>query len=169
MPTKHLSSQEKEFAAELLKERIYATFALVAVLMGINSSHTTPIQAEFIVAGTIISLWAASIVASIMSRRLIFRGAVDHHHEIRHQVRIHAPMLLTLVAPLLLMTLAAIHLLPLAWAIMISMISSILLLVSWSILSAKTLRANGLQTFILVVFQLAIGAGIILLKLAVGH
>lgn len=169
MPSTKNQLQKREFAAELLKERIYVTFALVAVLASINTNHTSPFHAEFIVGGTIVSLWAASIVATIMSRRLVLRGQIDHDHEIRHQIRVHSPMLLALVTPLFLMTLSAMDVIALSWAVNISIFSSLLLLASWSIMSAKTLGAKKVPTFILILLQLAIGAGIILLKIVAGH
>lgn len=161
--------QKKEFAAELLKERIYVTFALVAVLASINAEHISPFHAEFIVGGTIVSLWAASIVATIMSRRLVLGRNIDHDHEIRHQIRVHSPMLLALVTPLFLMTLSAMDVMSLSWAINISIFSSLLLLASWSIMSARTLGAKAIPTLVLILFQLAIGAGIIVLKIVAGH
>lgn len=159
----------KEMAAELLKERIYATLALVAVLASISTDHVTPAQAAFIVGGTILSLWAASIVATIMSRRLIFPDNLNHEHEIRRQIRVHSPMLLALVFPLILIGLSAVGILPLVWAINTSIASSLLLLGGWSILSARALNAKKIPTIVLILLQFAIGTGIIILKIAVGH
>lgn len=163
------TKMQKEYVAELLRERIYATFALIAVLATIDVTHTDPLHAAYIVIGTILSLWAASIVAAIMSRRMIFQDSINHEKEIRHQVKVHAPMLLALFFPLLLLFFAGLHVIPLVWAVNISIVSALLLLVGWSIASAKSLHSKKVPTIVLIVLQLAIGFGIIALKIAVGH
>lgn len=163
------SKQQKEYIAELLKERIYATLALLAVLISIDSDHVSSLNAAYIVCGTIVSLWAASIVAAQMSRRLIFQNELDHSKEADHQIRRHAPILASLAFPLLMIGLAMIKAISLDLAINISIASALLLLVGWSIGSARALNANKRPTFILVAVELAIGLGIVGLKLAVGH
>lgn len=163
------SWEEKEYIADLLKERIYATLALLAVLISINPVHSNPLHAAAIICGTIASLWAASIVATQMSRRMIFQGAVDHNKEVKHQIRRHAPMLASLFFPLLMIGLAAANIITLQLALTISIASSLLLLVGWSIGSARSLNAKKLPTFILILVELAIGLGVVGLKIIVGH
>lgn len=161
--------QQKEYIAELLKERIYATLALLAVLVSIDTRHASSLHAAYIMCGTIISLWAASIVATQMSRRLVFQGELDHIQEAHHHIRRHAPMLASLALPLLMVSLAMTHLISLDLAINISIASALLLLAGWSIGSAKALNAHNLPIAILVAIELAIGLGIVGLKLVVGH
>jgi hypothetical protein len=163
------TNHQKEYVAELLKERIYATLALLAVLISLDTTHTSPIHAAYIMAGTIVSLWAASIVATQMSRRLIFRNELDHVHETSYQIRRHAPMLASLAFPLLMTLLAILKLISLDLAINISIVSSLLLLAGWSIGSACALNAKKVPIVILVAIELAIGLSIVGLKLLVGH
>lgn len=163
------TEEQKEYIAELLKERIYATLALLAVLISIDTTHYSSLHAVYIICGTIISLWAASIVATQMSRRVIFQGQLDHTQEIRHQMRRHAPMLASLVFPLIMLSLAMINLISLEVAVNISIISALLLLAGWSIGSARSLRAKKLPTFVLVAIELAIGLSIVGLKVLIGH
>jgi hypothetical protein len=164
-----ISHQQKEYIADLLKERIYATLALLAVLISIDSSHSSPLHAGYIVSGTIVSLWAASIVAAQMSRRVIFQDQLDHSRETDHQMRRHAPMLASLVFPLMMIGFAIVKLISLELAINISIVSALLLLVGWSVGSARPLRVKKFPTLILVVTELTIGLGIVCLKLVVGH
>lgn len=77
-----LTIDQKEYIADLLKERIYATLALLGVLISIDPAHTNDLHAMYVICGTIISLWAASIVATQMSRRLVFQHELDHPQEI---------------------------------------------------------------------------------------
>jgi hypothetical protein len=163
------SYQQKEYIADLLKERIYATLALLAVLISIDTSHSSPIHAAYIVSGTIVSLWAASIVAAQMSRRVIFQGEINHTQEADHQMRRHAPMLASLIFPILMIGLAVIKVISLELAVNISIVSALLLLVGWSIGSARSLSVKKLPALVLVVTELAIGLGIVGLKLIVSH
>jgi len=163
------TTARKEFIADLLKERIYATLALLAVLVSIDSEHSTALNAAFIISGTIISLWAASIVATQMSRRLVFQGELQRPVEVKRQVRRHAPMLAALIFPLFMIGLSALHFITLDTAITLSIISALLLLAGWSIGSARTLKANTLTTCILVGLELAIGIAVVALKVVVSH
>lgn len=163
------TQQQKEYIADLLKERIYVTLALLAVLISIDASHVSPLHAGAIMTGTIVSLWAASIVATQMSRRVIFKGELNHTEERNHQIRRHAPMLASLVFPLFMIGLAALGLVSLGIAIDISIISALLLLAGWSVGSARSLNARKISIFVLVVVELAIGLSIVGLKIIVGH
>ncbi|MDN5274481.1 MAG: hypothetical protein JWP06_382 [Candidatus Saccharibacteria bacterium] len=163
------TEQQKEYIADLLKERIYATLALLAVLISIDTAHSSSLHAAYIISGTIISLWAASMVATQMSRRMIFQGELNQADEVQHQIRRHAPMLASLVFPLMMIGLSMIHIISLGMAIDISIVSSLLLLVGWSIGSARSLSAKKLPTFVLIIIELAIGLSIVGLKLLVDH
>jgi hypothetical protein len=169
MTVRSKTHAEKEFIADLLKERIYATLALLAVLISIDTEHVSPVNAAFIMTGTILSLWAASIVATQMSRRMVFKNELDHSREVSHQIRRHAPMLASLIFPLAMIGLSATGAISLGAAIDVSILSALALLVGWSIGSARSLGSSRLPTFILVAVELAIGLGVVGLKLVVGH
>ncbi|MGO3701718.1 MAG: hypothetical protein ACTJG2_00800 [Candidatus Saccharimonadales bacterium] len=162
------NAPSKEYVAELLKERIYATVALLAVLISVDTNHATPLHAELIVAGTIISLWAASLLATLMSRRIVY-GKANSLKERREQFDRHAPMLATLTLPLFVMTLSAFGLLPLTWAVNTSIVMALLPLIIWSIVSARSFGLRRIPTIILISLELAIGLGIVSLKVIVGH
>lgn len=163
------SQLHKEHIAELLRERIYATLALLAILISIDTQHATPRHAALIISGTIFSLWAASLVATLMARRVVYQGELDADHEREHQLRRHAPMLATLVFPMFMIGLSALGLLTLDLAINISIASALLLLISWSILSARSMRAKRTPTILLIAAELTIGLGVVALKIVIGH
>lgn len=164
-----LTAADKEYASELLKERIYATLALIAVLISIDAEHTSPFKAAFLVVGTIVSLWAASIVATLMSRRVIYHDSLDPHPEREHHVRKHAPMLAALVFPVFMIALSAIKILSLNAAVVISIASAVLLLVVWSVLSARSMKATKFPTLVLVITEVMIGLAVVGLKLLTAH
>lgn len=164
-----LTARQKELTAELLRERIYATLALLAVLISLDTTTRSPWHTMLIVGGTIVSLWAASVVATLMSRRVVYQNEIDHHHDREIQLRKHAPMLASLVLPVFLLTLAGTHLISQEVAINASIISALLLLVGWSLLSARAFQATRGATLILAAIELGIGLAVVGLKIILGH
>ncbi|HEX6416656.1 MAG TPA: hypothetical protein VFZ62_03965 [Candidatus Saccharimonadales bacterium] len=169
MPTHNDTAIHKEYVADLLKERIYATLALLAVLISIDSDHYSPLKALLLIYGTILSLWAASIVATQMSRRVVFGSELDTKAEQERQLRRHAPMLATLAFPTLMIGLSMTGLVPLGIAVDISIISALILLAAWSVSSARSLHITKLPIFLLVIIELLIGLGVVGLKVLIGH
>lgn len=159
----------KEYIADLLKERIYATLALLAVLISIDTDHYEPLKALFLICGTILSLWAASIVATQMSRRVVFGPKLDAKAEQERQLRRHAPMLATLIFPAFMIGLSMTGIISLGVAIDVSIISALVLLATWSISSARSLSIAKVPIFLLVILELLIGLAVVGLKVVIGH
>lgn len=138
------------------------------MLISIDPSHISPWHAAFLMAGTVISLWAASLLATMMLRRIIY-GNINDSQTRKTQYAKHAPMLSTLTLPLFAMTLSAFGVISLAWAVNISIVTAMVPLMIWSVFSARSFGLGKLATAILVLLELAIGLGIVGLKIAVGH
>lgn len=166
--SREISTSDLEQRIELLKERIYATLALLAILLTIDTAHTSTIKAVVIVGGTALSLWAASLVASRMAYRIITQARSDTAVLDKQFVR-HSPLLVAAVFPLFTIFLSFIGAISLAVAIDIATGASLLLILGWSLLSARAMKAGKLSTLILTAGHLAIGLAIVGLKIAVGH
>ena len=138
------------------------------MLISIDPSHISPWHAAFLMAGTVISLWAASLLATMMLRRIIY-GNINDSQTRKTQYAKHAPMLSTLTLPLFAMTLSAFGVISLAWAVNISIVTAMVPLMIWSVFSARSFGLGKLATAILVLLELAIGLGIVGLKIAMGH
>lgn len=158
-----------EFRVALLKERIYATFVLLAVLLTIDTAHTTALKVIAIIGGSALSLWAASLVASRMSYRIVMRKTETDRMRVNLRLAQHLPLLYAALFPIFVNTLALFNIISLPLAVDISIASMILLLVSWSLLSARALNAGKLATVILAGVELLIGLLIISLKLIANH
>ncbi len=157
------------FRAELLKERIYATFALLAVLLATDTTHALPLQVIIIIAGTSLSLWAANVVAARMSYRIVMRDVELEPRRIKLQIALRRPLLYAAIFPIFVTTLALIGITSLQVAVNIALASLVLLLISWSLLSAKVLKAGTLATLLLAGVELLIGLIVIGLKLVLSH
>ena len=167
--TMNKNEKRMEFLADLLKERIYATFALVAVLDSIDPEHTTAIHASLFVTGTILSLWAASVIAAQMSQRLVFQDTKNHDRELRISLLRHSPMLYTLPLPLLLIGLAHFNFIALQDALHLSLAASFLLFTAWTLRSVKTIKASRVAITLLIILQALFIVGTISLKVFVSH
>jgi len=157
-----------ELRVELLKERIYATLALLAVLLTIDVRDVTPLRAAELVLGTALSLWAASLVAGVMAYRVVMQQHAPEHR-LRRQVVLHSPLLAAAAFPMVMILFAATGVWGLATAINVAIGASFLLLVGWSLMSARALKAGRSLTLIIAAVELGVGLAIIGLKTAVEH
>lgn len=168
--TPHVNDRAKlNHLAEQMKERIYATLALLAVLVSINAAHTTALHAELIVVGTALSLWAASLMATKMSNRIILRDYPPTQYERLATFRAHSQLLLAAAFPAILIFLSYIGVMPLSFAVNGSIVFLILLMVIWSLLSARSMRYGWLQTITMALIELGLGLAVVSLKFFVGH
>lgn len=157
-----------EHRVSLLKERIYATIILLAVLVTINPAHTKPFNLLVVIGGTVFSVWAASIVASQMSRRIIM-GSAEGRSEARDRINEHSPLLAAGAFPLFLAGLAYVDTITVEIAVNLSLAFCLILMAAWSLLSARTIGAGRGVMIISACLQLLIGMGIVMLKVIVEH
>ncbi len=165
--TGRLSTIDLELLADTLKERIYASLAILAVLLTIDPAHSTAAHAATIIGGTALSLWLASIVSAQMAHRMVF-GRPDTARIEKERQR-HAPLLASAALPLILVGLSSIHILSLERAITISIWTILLSLILWSVSSARSMRASGLATLVLAGISLLIGLGVVAIKAILTH
>ena len=118
-----VSSEELENAIELLKERIYSTIVLLALLatMWQVASHVTPQGAMVSVVGTAITLWLAITVASRMSYQVI-HGKRMSIKELRKMLAIRKALIAPSIPPAFFILLSWVGLLSLSTAFVVSII-----------------------------------------------
>ena len=159
-----------EQQADLLKERIYASLALLAVLLSLDPTRTSVAHAAELVGGTALSLWAASLVSTQLAHRVILSHRIKNPEtHLQQQVRRHAPLLGSAALPLIAIGLAGLHLISLQAAVTFSIATIILALVGWSLASAKSMGASWPVTLVVGAVETAIGLAVVGLKLGIGH
>ena len=158
-----------EHRAGLLKERIYGTIILLAVLISIDPTHASAEHTLLIVAGTIASVWAASIVAAQMSRRIIMQQLALRPDQLEERFAEHAPLLAAGIIPVFLISLSVLEAWPLTYGVNGAIIYSIALMLFWSLLSARAVHASKWMTFFVAGLELLIGLGVVALKLISSH
>jgi hypothetical protein len=165
--TGRLSTIDLELLADSLKERIYASLALLAVLLTLDPTHSSTTHAAIVIGGTALSLWLASIVSAQMAHRMVF-GQPDEEKFEKDRQR-HAPLLASAVLPLILVGLSGLHVFSLERAITISIWTILLSLIFWSVASARSMHASKLATLMLAGISLLIGLGVVALKALLSH
>ncbi|GAC1368883.1 MAG: hypothetical protein NVSMB39_0090 [Candidatus Saccharimonadales bacterium] len=162
-------SEQTAAELELLKERIYATLAVLAILLTLDTQHSTPLRAAITVAGTALSLWAASLLAARMAYRIIMQKGKTDYDALRHHLVRHSPLLLAAVLPLFAIALAYLGVISLSLAVDLATGMLILFILGLSLLSARTVRAGKFYTLVLALAEVAIGLGVVGLKIVAGH
>jgi len=175
MDSKHTASAldteakiDPELLADTLKERIYASLALLAVLLTLDVQHASALHAAAIIFGTALSLWAASFISSRMAKRLVFGSRPEAAHSQRDSQK-HAPLLASAALPLLLVGASGIGLFSLEQAITMSIGAILLTLILWSLAAARSVHASRLISLLLASIMLLIGLGVVALKAWVSH
>lgn len=159
--------EDLEEMTDALKERIYATLAILAVLVSMHSS-TSAGRAIAEIGGTALSLWAASSVAAGMAYRVV-HGHLMPRAELARMVRVHAPLLWAAVPPIVCLAAALAGAIPVARAIDLAITLTIVVIVGWSLLSARAMRASWVATLVLATIEVGVGLMIVGFKLIVSE
>jgi hypothetical protein len=165
-----LSKQELELVSEYLKERIYATITLIALLATLwqTASHFSPAGAALSVLGTVIALWLAVGVASRMSYHVVNGKRMSPQVYIGI-LRAHAALLIPAGPALFFIGLSAFDIFSLETALFISMIALLLSFAGFSLMAGRQIHSNLLEIIVTSAFEVGLGVGIILLKIVAGH
>ena len=156
-------AHSQEIRIELLKERIYATIVVLAELITLDGRGSSATRAALLVATTSVSLWAASLIAARMSYRVV-TGRREPWSDARRQLIVHSPLLAASAFPLATIGLASIGAMTTDVAINSSIAACVLVLVGWSLQSARAVGASRVATAVIATLELGIGLGIVWLK-----
>jgi hypothetical protein len=156
-------------AAARLKERIYATITLTAVVVALTeTSHPEHLESALTVAVTALGVWLATLVADEQSHRaLTGRGATLQ--EIRAALYVSSPLLLTAAGPLVLIGVSALGVLALESALLLSAALEVATLFVWGCRTGLRMGNGPLSAVVSGLADTLIGVSVIAVKLLVGH
>ncbi|HEY0965152.1 MAG TPA: hypothetical protein VGE13_01605 [Candidatus Saccharimonadales bacterium] len=159
-----------EETAEFLKERIYATITLLALLATLwhGADHFTAKGAIVSVLGTVVALWLAIGIASRMSYQVVHgkRMSTKAYTEI---LRHHSALLIPAFPVVVLILISLTGLFSLKTALLASLITLLLSFVGFSLLAGRRMRSSWTEIAITSGFEIALGLGVIALKIYAGH
>lgn len=155
--------------AARLKERIYATITLVAVVVTLAEAETTDhAEAALTVAATALGIWLATLVADEQAHRAMSgRGA--NRAEIRTAMHVSSPLLLSAVGPLVLIGMSALGVMVLVTALLISAGVEVASLFLWGWRTGLRMGNGPLSAVVSGLLDTAIGVGVVAVKLLAGH
>lgn len=167
---RHLSAIEREHIAENMKERVYATITLLAVIAA-HWQHeiTHSVQATVIsIIGTVVALWLATLIAMRMSHRAVHGKAVELH-EYRRLVFTSSGLLAPAIGPTLIVLGSLTGLYTLKNALIASVVVLLLSLFLLSFTAGRRIYDSTARLFIVSFLEMSVGLGVIALKILVGE
>lgn len=166
-----LTPEMKEVVAENMKERVYSTITLIAVLtvMWQNSGHHSAKGTIAIILGSVLALWLATLISIRMSYRAIHGKAISAAGY-RRTLFAASGLLAPAISPILIVAVSGLT----GWyslkaALLASMIVSLLSLFALSFNAGRKIYDNFWRLLIVSLLEMSVGVGVILLKLAVGE
>lgn len=164
----NIPEEQRAMFAESLRERIYSTITLLAVVVGLwqHPTEHRPIGVIGVILGTVFALWLATVLASRMSAQIIHKGdKVEASH--RETVRAASGLLAPAGAPVFFVILSMLGIISLQTALLIGIFSLILSLFLFSVYAGRKTTNKLSKVLIYSLLQMALGIGIVALKLIV--
>lgn len=165
---RHISKEQRGQFAEMLRERIYATITLLAVMVTLwrhADDHSTW-GVIGTIAGTVVALWLATLIAAHMSYRIVHDGE-DFREKSWEASESARGLLAPAGAPLLFVLLSFTPLISLHTALLFGVISLVVSLFLFSLYSGYKLSDSWKKLLLYSLLQMALGMGIVALKILV--
>ncbi|HSW91132.1 MAG TPA: hypothetical protein VLG09_00620 [Candidatus Saccharimonadales bacterium] len=165
-----LSREALEHVAENMKERIYATITLLAVIAALwqNADHHTVWGSIATIVGTAAALWMATLIAARMSYRAV-HGKSMQAHEYSRILFSSSGLFAPVIVPSLLVGLSSTGLISLKSALMTSMVVLSLSLFLFSFTAGRKIYDSTARLLLISALEMLLGVGVIALKLAIGE
>ncbi|MEU2430718.1 hypothetical protein ABZ611_14620 [Streptomyces sp. NPDC007861] len=158
-----------ETVAARLKERIYATITLTAVVVALaETDHPEHTESALTVAVTALGVWLATLVADEQSHRAL-TGRNATWPEIRTALHVSSPLLLTALGPLVLIGASALGFLELETALLVSAGVEVATLFLWGWRTGLGMGNGRLSALVSGLVDTAIGVSVVAVKLLAGH
>lgn len=166
-----LTPAMREAVAENMKERIYSTITLLALMAAMWQT-----AAEHTIKGAIISLvgaafglWLATLIATRMSYRAVHGKSIDRTEYVK-TLFTSAGLLAPVILPSLILILGgATHWYTLKTGLMAAIVVTLLSLFLLSFNAGRRIYDNVWRLLLVSALEMSVGIGVILLKLAVGE
>lgn len=163
----YTAEQRNQFA-EILRERIYATITLLAVMVTLwrHASEHSAFGTIGIILGTVVALWFATMIAARMSYRIIHSSeeAAAKSWEASESAR---GLLTPAGAPIFFILLSFTTLIDLKTSLLLGISSLVLSLFLFSLYSGRRSSDSWTKILLYSFLQLGLGVGVVILKILV--
>jgi hypothetical protein len=159
-----------EYVAENMKERIYATITLLAVIVALwqTASEHTIVGSIASILGTVTALWLATLISSRMSHRAV-HGKSLTGRDLAKITFTSSGLFVPAILPVLFVLMSAAGIMKLKVAFMAGIVALLLSLFLLSFTAGRRIYTSPVRLFIVSLGEMAVGIGVILLKLAIGE
>jgi uncharacterized membrane protein len=165
-----IPSEVLEYVAENMKERIYATITLLALIVALwqtAGDHSVWGSVASIM-GTVFALWLATLISSRISHRAV-HGKSMARRDLGRLAFTSSGLFVPALVPTLLVIVSTTGFMSLKSAFMASIAALLLSLFLLSFTAGRKIYTSPLRLLIVSTAEMSVGVGVILLKLAIGE
>ena len=165
-----MTPKMREAVAENMKERVYATITLLAVIAALwqTSAHHSVKGILLTIIGSVVALFFATLISSRMSYRAIHSKSIEPR-QYQHVIFTTSGLLAPAIAPSLIVLGSLTGWYDIKAALMASMIVLLLSLFLLSFNAGRRIYDSTWRLLAVSALEMSVGLGVILLKLAVGE
>ncbi|MFG2191272.1 hypothetical protein [Streptomyces sp. NPDC048639] len=158
-----------ETEAARLKERIYSTITMLAVVVALaDTESASRWDAAAVVIATAAGLWLATLVADDQAHRAVHGRGADRRERLR-MLYVSSPLMLSAVGPLVMTALSALGALSLDSALLISAGAGVVSLFGWGYAGGRRMGAHPATAVVGGVLDTVIGVAVVAIKLVAQH
>lgn len=161
----------REVIAENMKERVYSTITLLAVLVTMwqHAQYQSHFGAVAGIIGAVVAVWLATLIAARMSYRAVHGKPIDRKDYVRTFFT-SSGLLAPAIAPCIIIILSGLtDLYNLQAALMASIVVSLLSLFVLSFSAGRRIYDNIWRLLLVSLLEMSVGIVVIALKLVVGE
>ena len=165
-----LTPRMREYIAENMKERIYATITLLALIVALwqTAGAHSALGVIASMLGSVLALWLATLVSSRMSHHVV-HGKAMGSRDLGRLAFTSSGLFVPAIIPTIFVLSSIAGLMTLKNALMAGMAALLLSLFLLSYTAGRRIYTNPIRLFIVSLAEMAVGIGVILLKLAIGE
>ncbi|MFB8116913.1 hypothetical protein ACFQ6U_21185 [Streptomyces sp. NPDC056465] len=154
--------------ADRLKERIYATITMIAVVVGLSLGDVGAAGALATVLTTALGLWLAAFVADQQAHRTVHRHLATGR-DLRRMLYVSSPLLSCAVGPSVMIALAALDVMDLSTALTVAAGVGVASLFVWGCAGGLRMGGGVVLAVLAGLADAVIGVAVALVKTAAGH
>ena len=159
-----------EYVAENMKERIYATITLLALIVALwqTAEEHSVLGAAASIVGTVVALWLATLISSRISHRAV-HGKSMAPRDLGRLAFTSSGLFVPAIVPTFLVFISTTGVMSLKTAFMAGIAALLLSLFLLSFAAGRKIYTSPFRLVLVSTAEMAVGVGVIVLKLVIGE
>lgn len=166
-----LTPEQRELVADNMRERIYSSITLIAVLtvMWQNDEYHSTFGTIEVILGSVLALWLATLISIRMSYRAVHGKSIDRKDYVRTFFTASG-LLVPAILPILIVLISGMtHWYTIKTALLASIVISLVSLFGLSFQAGRKIYDNLGRLLLVSALEMSVGLLVVVLKLAVGE